>query len=228
MTPLVLLLTLSCADATPDQPPVTLDVAAERTTFATSEALGAYVLEARVATTHAPDGAAATTTEELTRLRWQDDDHWQYVRERSGETLSETRVWDGEVWKAGRGGVLAKGGDTEVARVELGQQADPWNRTLGPLASRIQLTDAGEEIVETRRVRRYQLSLKPAAPTGRKTTEVVGVEGQVWIDEATAVRLAGEVTLSTRGKRALTTRTLRFSMSAIGGQAGVPAPAVAP
>lgn len=227
MTPFVLL-TLSCAEPSVEVPPVTLDVAAERTTFATSEALGAYVLEARVVTTHEPDGGATTTTEELTRLRWQDDDHWQYVRERAGETLSETRVWDGEVWKAGRDGALRKGGDSEVARVELGQQADPWERTLGPLASRILLTEAGEEIVETRRAHRYQLSLKPAAPTGRKTTEVVGVEGQVWIDEATAVRLAGEVTLSTRGKHALTTRALRFSMSAIGGQAGVAAPAVAP
>lgn len=224
MTPLVLLVTLGCADAPAPVAPVTLDVAADRATFATAEELGAYVLEARVVTTHEPDGGDVTTTEELTRLRWQDDMHWQYVRERAGERLSDTRVWEGEVWRAGRSGQLRAGGDAEVARMELGRQADPWERTLGPLASRVQLTEVGEDNVETRRAHRYQLSLKPAPPTSRKSTEVTGVEGQVWIDEATAVRLAGEVTVTTRGKRARTTRQLRFSMSAIGGQAEVPAP----
>lgn len=228
MNPWWVLLSLSCRDAPPAEAPVTLPVAADRTTFASSEALGAYVLEARLVTTHEPDDGAPTTIEELTRLRWRDSDHWRYVRERGGERLSDTHVWEGQVWKAGRSGELRRTGDSEVARMELGQQADPWERTLGPLAARLSLTEVGEEIIETRRVHRYQLSLAPAPERTRKGIDVLSVEGQVWIDEETAVRLAGELTLRTRDHRAQTTRQLRFSMSGLGGDAGLAPPEAAP
>ncbi len=231
MRPLLVLWSLGCADAPTTAEPVALPVAAERTTFASAEALGAYVLEARTQTTTTPAGGEASVVEETTRLRWRDDEHWQYVRERGGERLSETLVWEGEVYKAGRSGERRRSGDSEVARMELGQQADPWARTLGPLSSRVSLTEAGEEIIETRRVHRYALGLTPESPAGgspRKARTVSGVEGQVWIDEATAVRLAGELVLTTETEGTVTQKRLRFSMSALGGDPAVPSPEAAP
>ncbi len=167
-------------------------------------------------------------TEELTRLRWQDAEHWQFVRERAGDLLSESRVWDGQLWTATRDRELRRGRDAEVARVGLAQQADPWERTLGPTAANVAYIDLGTEIVENRTTHHYRLDLVPTPAKVRKGQEVVGVEGQVWIDEETAVRMAGDVTVTTRKKGGLTMRHLRFSMSRVGGDAGVeppPAPA---
>lgn len=206
----------------------TLPAAAGETTFASAEALGAYVLEARIMTTHTPDGGQPDVSEELTRLRWQDADHWQFVRERADTLLSETRVWDGQLWTATRDRELRLGHDAEVARVGLGQQSDPWARTLGPTAAQIAYIDLGIENVENRTTHQYRLELAPSAPGARKRQEVVSVEGRVWIDEETAVRMAGDITVSTQKKGGLTTRHLRFSMSRVGGDAGVhppPAPA---
>ncbi len=182
------------------------------------------MLEARIETTHTTEGGQPEVSEELTRLRWQDADHWQFVRERADTLLSETRVWDGELWTATRDRELRRGRDAEVARVGLAQQSDPWERTLGPTGSRIAYIELGTENVENRTTRHYRLELTPSPPGARKGQEVLGVEGQVWIDEETAVRMAGDVTVSTRKKGGLTARHLRFSMSRVGGDAGVQAP----
>ena len=224
MSLLLLLLSLACRREAPAEAPAdAFPVAAARTTFASAEALGAYVLESHAEIT-TERGEHTDTVKETTRLRWKDADHWQWEHSRDGVRLSEVRVWDGAAWAAeGTGGFLPRD-DAEPALAELRLQADPWATALGPNAERVSYTEAGEEDIEGRRVWRYTLGLSPGAPGGRKSRDVLAVEGQLWIDQATAVRLAGDLTVKFRFREQVRTTHLRFAMAGIGGDAAVEPP----
>ena len=201
--------------------------AAAKTTFASSEALGAHVMQSRSETTIEREGVAAATVKETMVLRWQDDDHWQLVREREGARLSEVRVWEGHAWQADGRGPFRDRGDAEPLRAELSVHADPWQDVLASNADRVGYVDSGEEDIEGRKVWRYELQLLPGAPGAGKSRDVLGVEGQVWIDQATAVRLAGDLTVRARSRDQIRSTHLQFSMSRIGGDAQVEPPAAA-
>lgn len=229
MSLLLLLCSFACRNDAPEAVPAeAFPAAASRTTFASAEALGAYVLEAHVETTEERPGDTSTV-QETSRLRWQDADHWQWERERGGERLTEARVWDGEAWVATDRGRFEKRPDAEPLFADLRQQADPWAAALGTNADRVSYTEAGEEDIEGRKVWRYTLGLTPGPPGGRRSRDVVAIDGQLWIDQATAVRLAGDVTLKARFRDTVRTTHLRFAMTGLGGDPAVaPPPAEAP
>lgn len=221
----LLMLILACGDrASAPSTPEALSAAAGKTTIASFEALGSHILESRTEITTERDGVEAATVNEITRLRWQDDDHWQWVREREGARLSEVRVFDGVAWTASGRADLRKRPDPEPLRAELALDADPWAAAMGTSESRVGYTQVGEEEVEGRKVWRYSLSLLPGVSGGRKSRDVLLIEGQVWIDQATAVRLAGDVTVQTKSRAQRRTTHLRFTVTRIGGDAGVEAP----
>ncbi|GDX78897.1 hypothetical protein LBMAG42_07080 [Deltaproteobacteria bacterium] len=221
----LLILSLACGSGgSSATTPEVLSAAAQKTTIASFEALGAHILESRSEITTAREGVEDSLVSEVTRLRWQDDDHWQWVRERDGSRLSEVRVFDGVAWAASGAAALRRRPDPEPLRASLALDADPWVATMGTAESRIGYTEAGEEEVEGRKVWRYVLSLLPGVSGGRKSRDVLAVEGQVWIDQATAVRLAGDVTVQTKSRDQTRNTHLRFTVTRIGGDAGVEPP----
>ncbi len=225
MSLLLLLLSLACADRSPEGVnSEALASAARKTTVASFSALGPHILEAHTEVVTGRPAGQTSTVKNTSRLRWQDDRHWQWIRERDGTRLSEVRVFGGKAWSSvGAGGLKARP-DAEPLRAELGLDADPWVSALGAAESRILYTEGGEEDIEGRKVRRYNLALVPGAAAGRRSRDVLSVEGQVWIDETTAVRLAGDVTLRTTSRDQTRTTRLQFAATRIGGDAGVEAP----
>lgn len=222
---LLLPLLLACNEGGPAaQPPEVFPVAADRTTFASSEALGAYVLEAHREVTTTRGEAPPSTITEVTRLRWQSEDQWQWQELRDGEPVSEVRVWEGVAWRRSGSGEFRRQSDVASARADLTLSGDPWSGTLGTASSRVEYRDAAEEDIEGRKVWRYQLALRANEAPGRKTRDVTRVEGQVWIDQETAVRLAGELTVETTFRSQRKSTQLRFAVSNLGGKAGVERP----
>ena len=172
----LLILSLACGDAgSSATTPEVLSAAASKTTIASFAALGAHILESRSEITTAREGVADEVIQEVTRLRWQDDDHWQWVRERGESRLSEVRVFDGLAWTATGDAALRRRPDPEPLRAALRLDADPWVATVGTAESRIGYVEAGEEEVEGRKVWRYTLSLLPGVSGGRKSRDVLAV-----------------------------------------------------
>ncbi len=205
-------------------PPEVFPVAAAQTTFASAEALGAYVSEAHREITTTREGAEPTVLRELTRLRWQSEDRWQWLEMRDGVRVSEVRVWDGVAWRSAAAGIFRRQADPASARADLVLSGDPWSRVLGTAAARVGYRDAGEEDIEGRKVWHYRLALLPNETPGRKSRDVTRVEGQVWIDQVTAVRLAGELTVETTFRTQRKSTRLRFAMTNLGGDVGAEPP----
>lgn len=228
---ILLLLLLACDEGRPEPlAPEVFPEAAERTTFASSEALGAYVMEAHSEVTTTREGGPSQLVREVTRLRWQSEDEWQWQELREGELISEVRVWQGVAWRRSGNGELRRQADSASARADLTLSADPWSAALGTSASRVEYRDPVEEDIEGRKVWRYRLALRPNDAPGRRSRDVTRVEGQVWIDQATAVRLAGELTIETTFRSRRTSTQLRFAVTNLGGKAGVepPVPEIQP
>lgn len=220
---LLLLLTLLACDAPAPAPEVeAFPVAARRVTFATLESLGPHRLDARITRTTQVEGAPPSEEDESISLRWQDADHWQVSRRRDDKPVGEVRAWEGSAWLSSRGGPLRLHGDAEPFRAALAAEWDPWAAALGSYADHIGFREVGEELVEGRKARLYALELLDAV--GGKGREVERVEGRVWIDELTAVRLVGDLAVDAvhRGKRRGV--RLRFAVVEIGGDPGVASP----
>jgi hypothetical protein len=222
---LLLPILLACSGGDPAvAPPEVYPEAAAQTTFASAEALGSYVLEAHLDVTTTRESGTPTVISELTRLSWQSSDRWQWLEMRDGKRVSEVRVWEGAAWRCGGSGVFRKLISDASASADLTTSGDPWSRALGTAADRVGYRDAGEEDIEGRKVWHYRLGLLPSGTPGRKVRDVSRVEGQVWIDQQTAVRLAGDLTVDTTFRSQQKSAHLRFAMSRLGGDAGVEPP----
>lgn len=214
---------LACsAEPIPVVEAVALPVVAKRTTFATMMAFGSFRLDARTTTTtHTFSGDEKQ--EESYSLRWNDASAWQTVRGRDGIRVEELRVWDNLAWHATGSGPFVNKGDGEPFRAALAGAWDPWHDAVGNFSNSIGFREVGTEQVEGRAATVYTLEPILNVPS-RKSAQFLGVEGQVWIDQATAARIVGDVTLRTKHHERERTVSLRFSVTEIGGTPGVEPP----
>lgn len=226
----MLLLLLACDDPTEADNAAALTAASEQVTFGTVGALGPHRLEASVvrAVTAARDGGPAgetRTTRESLVLAWKDADHWSFSSSRDGRVRNRVVVYDAVAWSAQNDAPLERKGDAELFRVELAQSWDPWQLALDGVRDQIGLTPGAPEVVEGRRVVRHEVAPVPLAPGARRTWTVSSASGVVWIDEATAVRLLGEVRVSASARHETSETALTFALSSIGVDPGIAAPA---
>lgn len=211
-------------EATPEAAAFT--ESATHVTFASLEALGSHRLDARIRTTVTIEGVPPRETEETFSLRWRDADHWQVSRRRDGVPVTDVVGWEGHAWTSTGGGTLVDQGDAEPYRADLSVGWDPWRRALGSRADQLSFRPLGTESIEGRPARLY--AVESAQPEGGKGRRIERVEGRVWIDELTSVRLVGDVTLATdhRGRRQEV--RLSFSVAGIGEDPGVSPPSGTP
>lgn len=221
---MIAVLALVGCGGSPEDAPPPLPVAAEQATFATVTGLGPYRLRADVRRSMGSEGAVAQVTTEAIDLRWRDLDHWSYVQRRDDRVRSEIVVWDAVAWANGGNGPLVRKGDAEPYRVQLGSTWDPWSWALEGLAAGIRFEPAEVELVSGRRALRHTLAAAPPSERPRRGWTVTAVEGEVWIDEATAVRLKGTVTVDAVSGPRTQEVTLAFAMEGVGEEPEITAP----
>lgn len=221
---MILTLLLACSGGGPEEAPAPMPVAAERATFATVASLGSYHLQTLVKRTVRAGTAEPQTTTETVDLRWKDADHWSYTLGRDGRVRSEVVVWDGVAWSGDGDAPPVEKPDAEPYRVQVASVWDPWEWGLEGLAATVKLEPDDVEIVEGRRAHRHTLGLAvdPAVP--RRGWTPTAVSGTVWIDEATAVRLKGQVLLDAVSGDRSQRLELLFSVASIGLDPGVSPP----
>ncbi|MDP2314156.1 MAG: hypothetical protein Q8P41_14735 [Pseudomonadota bacterium] len=218
-----LLAVLGCAGPVEDAPPP-LPLAAEQATFATLTGLGSYRMQASVRRATGGEGTVEMVGTETVELRWKDADHWSYVQRRDDRVRTEVVVWDAVAWANGGQGPLVRKGDAEPYRVQLAATWDPWERALESLAASIRLEPVGADLVDGRRAQRHTLVVVPPPEKRRRGWTVTAVEGDVWIDEATAVRLQGNVRVEASSGARTRQVALSFAIDGVGLDPEVSAP----
>jgi hypothetical protein len=191
-------------------------VAAEKATFATVSGLGSYRLQAEVRRSMGGEGTPPRVSTESFELRWRDADHWSYVQRRDERVRSEVVVWDAVAWTNGGDGPLVQKGDAEPFRVQLAGTWDPWSWALEGLAHGVHLEPDTIEIVEGRRALRHTVSPVPPPEKLRRGWTVTAADGEVWIDEASAVRLKGRVKVEAVSGAQKQDVELTFGMGGVG------------
>lgn len=213
---------LACGRDGEEAAPPTLTTAAERVTLGTVRDLGPCIVRGSLRRETAGPGITRAS-DQASELRWKDQDNWSWVLTRDGRTVEETLVWDAVAWTRTGERAFARKGDAEPYRVQLASVWDPW-ASLESFARQVVLTPGDVEDLEGRRVVRHVASLAPPPERPRRGWSVDAVEGTVWIDEATALRLQGDVTVSARDGDLRQTLHLAFSVTAIGSDPGLPTP----
>jgi hypothetical protein len=216
------LLLPGCGGSADTQAP-SLAKATDDATFASLVGVGSHHLQASVKRVDRARGSERVSAETM-ELRWKDPDHWSFVTTRAGKPQSQVVVWDGEAWSGRGGGALERRRDAEPYRVQLQTLWDPWKWGLDNLGDRIQLEPADIEVVEGRRAQRFNLTLPPAPPKPPRGWSPSRVSGSIWVDEATAVRLKGDVVLTLTSGESTREITLLFLVRDIGADPGVSPP----
>ena len=218
---MILLALLACTPDPSEKLAPQLPAAAAKTTLGTLRELGGWTMVAEVRRTET--GGASHSSVERFEIKWKDDDHWTWVHTRDGQVRTEVHVWKAVAWVRSPGtGRLDRKGDAEGWRVQLASVWDPWRWGLEGLAEQLDLTAGPVELTDGRRAVHYTVASRPAE---RGAWRVSSAHGDVWIDEATALRTKGALTVEAVGGAATRTVELNFSIDGIGLDPDISAPA---
>lgn len=217
----MLLLLLACSGGTPEVP---RPEAARKVTLGTLQDLGSFEMAATIERAQRLGEAAPTTTTTALKLEWQDADHWAYTRARDGRGETRIVVHDGVGWLGTGDSPLTRRPDTEPLRAQVARNWDPWAEALGAYEGQLVLTRVGVETVGERRAERFAVSLAPGTTTRRTGWSPTRASGDVWFDEATAVRVQAQVELAAARKGQSDEITLLLAVSRVGEDLGLAAP----
>lgn len=212
---MLLTLLLACSGS----PPPEKRVDATRTlTFTTLEQLGPYRMEASVERTLQYAGGEPQRTLTTMQLAWRTPDQWELHRTRNGRPITHAIVYDGSGWLATGEGRMNRLNDAEPLRADLARTWDVWSETFGGLADRFAYTEVGLETVSGRPAEHHTVSLlpPPAKVKGRHPWVPTAVSGDVWLDEATSLRVQAKVSVSAEGKGQTQEITLLLAVSDVG------------
>ena len=210
----------SCAQ--PDVEEVSLAQVSQEIQFQSVDHLGPHAYLASIQRTELRDDVVVTDSQEVFEIRWDGWDDFEVRRSVDGKLASALRVVDAVAWWQ-RNGRWVNRGDPEPYRQELRMTWNGWEQALDLFRNRVALDQPEDGVVEGRAARRYEVSLAPPAAVGkarrrRRESEggPVSLEGFVWVDEITAVRLVADV--SGEVQRGGVTRRvhLKLARSAIG------------
>jgi hypothetical protein len=193
-------LLVGCAgDAEVIENPLTLAEASSQVTFASTEELGAHRFLATRQRTEHRNNSEHSHHVEVVEIRWESWDHFRYTRHVDDRPVEEVVVYDGEGWTR-RGEQWRRVSDAEPHRTQLRMSWNAWDQVTALFGEQVTLEAAATESVEGRLARRYTVSLpatlQPSAAGGPRSggkLEPRSLNGMLWVDEATAVRLTGSL-----------------------------------
>lgn len=218
-----LLLPLACTPSEVGSDP--LAEASTEVTFASVEQVGPHHMVASIRRTDARPGDERTT-DELVELSWQDWDNFQVRRVVDGEATREVLVADGQAWVK-VGDHWEERPDAETQRVQLRMTWNSWDSAIGPHRDHVQLVSEGRDVVEGRPATRYRIEMLPDEQRPKNQRwgfQPETASGQVWLDEASAVRLKAQLQTTSRRGDLVRTTVFELQRSNVGGDQGVRPP----
>lgn len=214
---------LACS--TPEAPPAERLQAAEHATLATAAELGSYQLTSEVSRTWTTKTGQVRSDVQSTELRWEDPDQWSFLIRRGERVVQRAVVFGGRPWTAMGDQPLTRQGDAEPYRVQLSSVWDPWTIALDQVHEQIELTELRSDALNGREVVVYKAGLKALSPKARPTWKANSVEGEVWIDKLSSVRLQGDILVKSSGKQEDLEIHFQFQLGHIGEAVAITDPA---
>ena len=209
------LLTACGGDKPTSAPEDSLLMASESATFENVARLGPHRFQATT-TRESPEGEYKTTEE--VRMAWADWDNFQLQRYRNERLRAENRVLHGKAYAKSGNGRFRQARDAELYRVEMRHSASSWGQVLEPFTGRVLVQSEENAMFNGRPAQRYTLSLEEA-PNPSKGHIPLALNGEMWIDETTAIRLYGRLSgryLKNGDKRKETLIALELNRTEIG------------
>jgi hypothetical protein len=191
LLPVALALATSCEPSTP--PDQELVQASREVSFGDIANLGAHRLEASILRSVVVDGTRQEGGQDQIQLVWRDWDNFQLARRRSGEIISQVLVDGGSARVRQADGRLVAASDVEPHRVELRMAWDVWSLGLSVFEGMMAFEHQGESQLEGRAASEYRVHLAGEGPQRVGRVVADSLEGSLWIDEVSAVRLMAEV-----------------------------------
>ncbi len=222
-------LLLSCGGADDAAGP-TLEVVSDQITFKSVESLGAHHMLATVSRTDLWDDGGQDDHEETAELAWNNWDSFHMRRVVNGATLSEIIVEEGRAYSRSKGSGWQTEIDAEPARLQVQTTWNVWATAMDLFSGRVQYTEGETSVVDGRPARRFAVVLSPLAQGQRirsGSMTPVSIEGEVWLDEGTAVRLSANVRATATRKGLSRTIHIHLRRSGVG-QAQTITPPAAP
>ena len=167
---------------------------AERATVETWKSLGPHTTRAMTLTKQWLSDGPVDESDLTVEIRWQDDQTFVWRRVRDGKIRQEILLAEGAGWKrtGKRPFQLVNSPDTYLR--SLADNWSVWREAMGPFLGRATVSEDGDGIVEGRPSWKYQLSLSPQDQEPISTrTELKSLSGTLWVDKATAIRLAADI-----------------------------------
>ncbi len=186
-----LALAMGCEPA--PEPEQELLEASEVVSFGDIANLGPHRLEASIHRAQVVDGRRDEVAQEQVQLVWRDWNNFQLARRRDGVIISQVLVEEGSARVRQADGRLLSVSDVEPHRVELRMAWDVWGLALSVFDGAMQLEHQGEGQLDGRTASHYRVGLSPDGERQHGRIVADSLEGSLWLDEATAVRLMAEV-----------------------------------
>ena len=189
---LVLLGCTSSTDSTLESGSQTLMEASQQVVFASTEQLGPHRLRSVLNQTEYHGEDIRNQHKEVLLIDWMDWDHWQATQLVDDEVVSEILIMDGACLER-VGPKYVERPDGEPYRVQLRSMWNQWDSVVRSFEPNTTWTYQSTMTIDGRKVQQY--SAAHVAPSKSSATLFPKrFEGNVWVDEATAVRLLADVT----------------------------------
>ncbi len=219
----MVILLLACSD--PPAAPEERVAAADRAILASAAELGSYQSTATVLRTWTGKEGATRSLKEDFELRWEDPDRWSLILSRDGRQTQRAVVFGGIPYLSIGDRPIERREDAEPLRVQLAAAWNPWEQAIQPLSDQLSYSEVREDLWEGRAVRVFSLSAKEPSPKSRPSWVIREVQGEVWLDEATSVRLKADLKLGAQGKKESMDLTFSLQITGIGSPTSLTDPA---
>ena len=176
------------------EPSKTLLTASQEVIFASTEVLGPHRFRSVYTHTEFHGEDERNTHREVLSIDWMDWDHWQATHMVDDDIVMQVIIMDSQCLEQ-VSGKFVKRPDGEPYRVQLRSMWNQWDSIMLHFEPHSTWTDNGTSTMEDRTVHHYTAVFKePQNSTVGLTPREL--KAQVWVDEQTAVRLAGTVEAS--------------------------------
>jgi hypothetical protein len=218
------LIWLAACAAEQSQEEETLAEASQSVIFASTEAIGPHHFQSVLNRKEYRDGELETHSLESTEIFWQSWDSFEYSQTVDSETVLHVIVTDGAYWKKLYDGEWTSRDDAESYRVQLRQKWNVWERLTKPFVLGIKFQAAGLETLQDRETQHYTLHFDPLGQSIQSSLKPISIEGDVWVDTQTAVRILGNVRSIQEDSRYRKELELKVSRIEIGQPISIQAP----